>query len=586
MLLCPKCNTPFLADTPHWPHHPRVDMEALRSNVLPSPQVISQVNALARAEKVDLKGLDETIKRVQDTLKELQNRRNILCQEIQRRRSWKAPIRRLPVDVLKEIFTYVCLGDDRNGFSLDIRSKGREFRKITIAPTRRLHRVCFHWRSVTISTPSLWSSLRLDVVKMEEKHAALVDLYLRHSAQYPLKISLGMHRSIEAQYEDIEDVIDCEYAGQMACNVVCSVVKELYRCREFHYDSNTDTLIGVVPELFRPQSLPLLTNYSDRVKVDEVEVDEVEVDEVEEDCDGERWFWDLVKAAPNLADVSVEIFRRDCFPENLNKLTIDYEYQWSYQSLFEWLPHFPKLVSLNLHEISHPCGLPPFAVPTPHPIYTQNLKIRTTLLSTLEPLFSSVTFPSLSSLEIIAHQESSYPANDLGPLLALIRGSGCTLKELKLHVGLYPSSALISLLELQPSLVGLNLRVWMPEMGEPEPPVLVDLLARMADPQSSLLPCIQRFDIRGSAVSKERFIEIAISALDMVALRERQGEFIPNISLNLSGGYRYKGRDLPVDLEKRVKDLNERGVGCRIVFPWEVHIRHWLKGDRVERNSK
>ncbi|KAK7058486.1 hypothetical protein VNI00_002120 [Paramarasmius palmivorus] len=570
MLLCPKCNTPFLDDTPK-PHHPRVDMQALRSNVLPSPQVISQMNALARAEKVDLKGLDETIKRVQDTLKELQNRRNVLCQEIQRRRSWKAPIRRLPVDVLTEIFTNVCLGNGRTGFSLDIRTEERgiisdegsedsfEYRKITIAPTHRLYRVCFHWRSVAISSPSLWSSLRLDVVKMKEKHANLVDLYLRHSAQYPLKISLGMHHFIEAHYEEIEEIINDEYTGQMACNVVCSVVKELYRCREFHYYPDADGLIGVVPEPFRPQSLHLLTNYSDRVS---------------KNPNGDRWFWDLVKAAPNLADVSVEVFRPDCFPENLNKLTID---NWSYQSLFEWLPHFPKLVSLNLHSTIHLDGVSPLTVPSPHPIYTHNLKITTTLLSQLEPLFSSVTFPSLSSLEI----QADYQANDLGPLLTLIRGSGCSLRELSINVGPYPSSALISLLELQPNLVALNLQ-------RPELPVLVDLFARVSDPQSSLLPCIQRFDIHYAKVSEERFTEIAISALDMVASRERRGEFVPDVSLDFNSHYtsgRYKGRSLPVDLEKRMKELNERGVQCQIVFLREVHIGNGVKFGHVERNS-
>ncbi|KAK7058491.1 hypothetical protein VNI00_002125 [Paramarasmius palmivorus] len=577
MLLCPKCDTPFLADDTSWqPHHPRVDMQALRSNVLPSPQVISQMNALARAEKSDMEDMEETIQRVQDTLKELRNRRDTLRQEIQRRKSWLAPVRRLPVEVLQEVFANICLGNGRTGFSLDISSEVEEaycgscespecrhcgppkLWKHTITTPFSLSRVCSRWRGVAIGTPSLWASLSLDVRGMGKKHgyADLVDLYLRRSIQYPLKIAL-----VHGDGYDI---------GEVGCDVLRSVVQELYRCREFHYQADTYDLLDLVHEAFRPRALPLLTTFDEQVVTD------VGADD--------KWLWELVKVAPKLVDMTVERFiRPDSFHKNLRSLT--FRGRRDCIGFLQTIPQLPNLVSLNLdfpfHENVH--GTPPSSLPTPYPIHIRNLKITAWEFSKsmLNLLFSSVTFPSLSSLEIYVQREYANSTNDLGPLFTLVRGSGCSLRKLTLHVGSFSSGALISLLELQPSLVGLNINGHI--LGKWEPLVLVDLFARMADPQLPLIPCIQRLNIHDKATSDEKFTEIAASVLDMVALRE----FVPDISLTFNKGYdgKYKGHGLPVDLEKRAKELNERGVECRIVFPWEVRIRRWHKGD-TERNSR
>ncbi|KAK7058483.1 hypothetical protein VNI00_002117 [Paramarasmius palmivorus] len=578
MLLCQKCNTPFQLDDTPQSRHPRVEIQILRSNVLPSPSERSQIQRLIKAEKSDLNQLEQTIKHVQGILKELKNRRDALCKEIQRRRSWRAPIRKFPVEVLKEIFAHVCFGDDGNQYSLDISSEvdsdggccdcpsdcwhcqqcegdsDTPFHKITNAPTLSLSHVCCHWRNVVVASPSLWSSLRLDVTKMEERHGDLVDLYLQHSAQYPLKVSLAQHSSMTSYYKSIEGIIEDEYTGQVGYNVACSVVKELYHCKEFYYGFDTDVLIGVIPEPFRPQGLPLLTTFSDRVHGTP---------------HGDRWFWDLVKVAPNLVDVSVERFWPERFPKNLCNLTI--EGQRDYTTFLEKLPYFPKLVSLNLRDFSPRDTLPP-PPPTPHSIHTRNLTITTTQnLASLDILFSSVSLPSLFSLKIFAGRDYS-SRNDSGALCALIQRSGCSLEELTLHAKTY-SSALISLLELQPSLIGLDLDVRMADKREPL--FLVELFARMSDPQSPLLPSVQRLVIHeGTTASDENFTEIAASALNMAELRERHGEFVPGLSLTFNKGYggNSEGRCVPVDLEKRAKELAERGVKCCIVFPLEVRI--------------
>ncbi|KAK7058485.1 hypothetical protein VNI00_002119 [Paramarasmius palmivorus] len=576
MLLCRKCNTPFLDDMP-WsqPHHPRADMQALRSNFLPSLRVVSQIKALARAEKSDLEHLEETIKCVQDTLRELQNRKDTLRQEIQRRESFFAPIRRLPVEVLQTVFKNVSLGNGRDRFSLDV-SKEIESeddcescgtphcevqnpRKITIATPFSVSQVCSHWRSVAVGTPSLWASLSLDVMgNIDEGHADLVDLYLQRSAQYPLKVAL-------VDGDDGDDDI-----GETGFDVLCAVVKELYRCKEFHYEADVYYLINLIDKPFQPQALPLLTTFSDRA------------DPHLGDDDG--WLWDLVKVAPNLVDVSVTWFTgRDSFPKNLRSLTIR-EQKLSYTPFLQMIPRLPKLVSLNLDDFSPRYGTPL----TPYPIYTRDLVITSSMtLSGLDPLFSSVSLPILSSLDISTNGPAFDPVTyNLGALRALIQRSGCSLKELTLDIQGYSSGALISLLELQPSLVRLKLEVRVPHKASPadleEPLVLADLFTRLSlpDPQSPLIPRIQHLDIREVVVSasdygiNERF-KIVESALDMVELRVGHGGSGAGSDISLTLDFdrvriSYKNvkrpYTLPVDLEKRVEGLNARGVKCCVSF--------------------
>ncbi|KAK7058492.1 hypothetical protein VNI00_002126 [Paramarasmius palmivorus] len=536
------------------PHHPRVDTQALRSNFLPSPSVASHTKALARAEKSDLENLEDTIKHVQDTLRELQNRRDTLRQEVQRRESWLAPIRRLPVEVLQEVFANACLGNGRTGFSLAITSEVEDdycescespecrhceppkLWKNTVTTLFSLSQVCSHWRSIAIGTPSLWASLWLDVNGMDEEHADLVDLYLQRSAQYPLKIAL------------VEGDGDGYDIGETGCDMLHSVVQQLYRCREFHYKADTYNLINLIDEPFRPQALPLLTTFSDQVDADS------HVD---------QWLWDLIKVAPNLVNVSVEWFTRlDRFPKSLRNLTI--KGQRDNISFVQTIPQLPNLVSLNLDDFS------------PWEIDVRGI------------LFSSVSLPFLSSLDISTDGPTVYDPviGDLGALRALIKRSGCSLKELTLDVEPYSSGALISLLELQPSLVWLKLKVRVPPKASPadlelspEQLVLADLFTRMTlpEPQSPLIPRVRHLDICEMAYAtnydydvNERF-KIVESALDMVESRVGCRESVADSDISLALAFDqirvHRRYCLPVDLAKRVEGLNARGVKCRVSLP-------------------
>lgn len=93
------------------------------------------------------------------------------------------PINRLPVEILGEIFMqFLQLGDfewPREGHFISVSSKW-------IASPMILGQVCGYWRSVAISTPSLWCSIAvLDPVKSD---IPTIRTWLERAAPHPLNI--------------------------------------------------------------------------------------------------------------------------------------------------------------------------------------------------------------------------------------------------------------------------------------------------------------------------------------------------------------------------------------------------------------
>ncbi|KAI3602628.1 hypothetical protein WG66_009269, partial [Moniliophthora roreri] len=107
--------------------------------------------------------------------------------------------KRVPVEVWNEIFRRACLESpldgspsydvfgDSEGITLVVKEGGDDIR----ATTYNLSRVSSHWRAIVIASPQLWSSIHIQGIHVLRRNLAfLVDLYLRHSKSYPLKISL------------------------------------------------------------------------------------------------------------------------------------------------------------------------------------------------------------------------------------------------------------------------------------------------------------------------------------------------------------------------------------------------------------
>ncbi|KAK7041623.1 hypothetical protein VNI00_009218 [Paramarasmius palmivorus] len=104
----------------------------------------------------------------------LKQRNEVLEWKSERFRSLKAPIRRLPTEILSDILLY-SLADTG---SVTIRRRMLYFKESPLH-TLKLCQVCMRWRRVVRSTPQLWATIRMDLAWMTFTEAKASKI-LRH----------------------------------------------------------------------------------------------------------------------------------------------------------------------------------------------------------------------------------------------------------------------------------------------------------------------------------------------------------------------------------------------------------------------
>ncbi|KAF8997838.1 hypothetical protein BDQ17DRAFT_834826 [Cyathus striatus] len=123
-----------------------------RNNIIPKDHGCELVLLNISYAELEINSLDHEISRLQLSLAALQKRRDDLHKFAMQERSYFAPIRRLPEEILRYIFfqEYVDYAD----YGL-VACADR-------APLRLITQVSSHWRSVAHSYPILWSSIYID----------------------------------------------------------------------------------------------------------------------------------------------------------------------------------------------------------------------------------------------------------------------------------------------------------------------------------------------------------------------------------------------------------------------------------------
>ncbi|KAJ6515639.1 hypothetical protein C8R45DRAFT_957188 [Mycena sanguinolenta] len=166
----------FLVDSPF--------ANRLNTNYVPSDSEILEIRALLVGPTDELARIDARIIEMEIALGQLKERRALLKGPIDAHRALISSIRRLPHDILLDIF-FACLPSEHNA---------------VIDPAEAplvLGRICRHWRSVAYSTPMLWSSLHIPA--LDYLHAPpnllwglqrAVGAWLDRSGTCPLSVSL------------------------------------------------------------------------------------------------------------------------------------------------------------------------------------------------------------------------------------------------------------------------------------------------------------------------------------------------------------------------------------------------------------
>ncbi|KAJ6580846.1 hypothetical protein B0H19DRAFT_891174, partial [Mycena capillaripes] len=115
----------------------------LGTNYCPKEEEIIDIKALLVEPTHRLKGLDKEIAELQKAIDKLATERELLEAFLEGHKALLSPVRRLPLDLIQEIFI-TCLPTRRNC----VMSASE--------PPVLLGRICSSWRAISLSTPRLW----------------------------------------------------------------------------------------------------------------------------------------------------------------------------------------------------------------------------------------------------------------------------------------------------------------------------------------------------------------------------------------------------------------------------------------------
>jgi hypothetical protein len=202
MHVCTHCGSIVAAGDLSAP--PTIVSKLIGTNAVPSPSEESTIREWLLDMNSDLSQLNGEIDRVQAILDDLRRKRQVLSDTRPQHKGLLSLIRRMPPELLSEIFILSLPEDWEKGIY--------DFRRAVMLPGS----VCKHWRDIALSTPRLWnlisSKLRKTTVPSE---VDFVRTWISRSGELPLCIRL------HGGWLD-----DSEYMESSAANSITDAVAE------------------------------------------------------------------------------------------------------------------------------------------------------------------------------------------------------------------------------------------------------------------------------------------------------------------------------------------------------------------------
>ncbi|KAJ7680977.1 hypothetical protein DFH06DRAFT_433395 [Mycena polygramma] len=152
----------------------------LGTNYCPKDAEVAQINELLIEPCQRLKRLDDELAIMQKAIDKLVEERDKLNSYVEAHRALVSPIRRLPLDVIAEIFM-ACLPTNRNCVM-----------SAEEAPVL-LGRICSSWRAISFSIPRLWA--KLHIVEPSLSHNGALDILQPKFAQRVEVATAWLNRS-------------------------------------------------------------------------------------------------------------------------------------------------------------------------------------------------------------------------------------------------------------------------------------------------------------------------------------------------------------------------------------------------------
>ncbi|KAK7025073.1 hypothetical protein R3P38DRAFT_3396062 [Favolaschia claudopus] len=163
----------------------------LGTNYCPTDAEVLEIKDLIAGPIHQLLSLDEKIAQLRKSIEKLEESRQTLSSYVAQHSALISPIRRIPEDILSEIF-FASLPTHRNCVM-----------NASEAPVL-LGRICSSWRAVSLTTPRLWAKLHIVEPRHDAVNAKVIQrlntmkTWLGRSGQCPLSISLHSENFNEA----------------------------------------------------------------------------------------------------------------------------------------------------------------------------------------------------------------------------------------------------------------------------------------------------------------------------------------------------------------------------------------------------
>lgn len=442
----------------------------LGSNYAATSEEAAELTSFLTGPISKLAKLEDEIDRAKAHYDELVARHTELSHEINRHQALMAPIRRLPVDVIREIFMN-CLPTTHNAI---------------ISPEEcpiLLTRICSGWRNIALGTAVLWASIHLPIPTDVDSNARYDsdNPPMQHSPQFLSAMTIAK-RQARAITEWLSRSGECILAISLynqehgtsveIYNVILdALIPFCKRWGSLKCDAPASNLIRIanIPGNDLPQLHTLAIN-GGRFARGALPVDD----------QGGVWCWkdSGVVCAPRLRAIVYNNIAEDfaSFPlrwRQLTSITI-YGGMWgasevmSLRGLAALLATCHLLHDCRLHISPGPHQLDERAPGMPASIllpYLQEFAIQSDHMD-LSPLLDLLDVPTLSRLEV---NTCLFIA---APLHALIRRSAHTLRALTLSPNIFTREEFFACLQTGTDLTELTLRGGLYSRYAPTPPLM------------------------------------------------------------------------------------------------------------------
>ncbi|KAL0572893.1 hypothetical protein V5O48_009062 [Marasmius crinis-equi] len=210
--VCLYCPAQFVGVT-----SPEIDINIFRNAAMPTPKEMEGHDQALAADEHLLGRQEDAIEFLADLLEKFKLDSEVVRKRIDARKALKAPIRRIPIEILMRIFIFTCSSEDVVWHDLPIYPVTLRSREGNNIPTD-LSLVCLTWKKIVNNMSCLWEALTITIPRTSAQHKILKRI-LRRSGSRLLRLAIEC-----GDWYSVPPPLSC----------IASVTSAISRSRELH----------------------------------------------------------------------------------------------------------------------------------------------------------------------------------------------------------------------------------------------------------------------------------------------------------------------------------------------------------------